>query len=71
MPNSNQTIQVFEYSSLQYGVEYTKVLFKESYFNALVKLNELHKNKYFTVGYKKIIFKERSFFILVTLKDRI
>lgn len=58
MPNSNQTIQVFEYSSLQYGVEYKKVLFKESYFNALVKLNELHKNKYFTVGYKKIIFKQ-------------
>lgn len=52
------TIQVFEYSSLQYGVEYHNVLFKETHFNALVKLNELHKNKYFTVGYKKIIFKQ-------------
>ncbi|WP_339890227.1 restriction endonuclease [uncultured Flavobacterium sp.] len=52
------TIQVFEYSSLQYGVEYHNVLFKETHFNALVKLNELHKNKYFTIGYKKIIFKQ-------------
>ena len=50
-------IQVFEYNSLQYGTEYNGVLFKESHFNALVKFNELHQNRYFNIGYKKITFK--------------
>lgn len=52
-----KSIKVFEYHSLQQGVAYKGVTFNEKHFNALVKLNELHKNKYFTVGYKKITFK--------------
>jgi 5-methylcytosine-specific restriction enzyme subunit McrC len=55
---TKKRIQVFEYNSLQYGNEYNGVLFKETHFDALVKLNELHKNKYFTVGFKKITFKQ-------------
>ena len=39
------------------GTEYKGVLFKESHFNALVKFNELHQNKYFSIGFKKITFK--------------
>lgn len=54
----NNPIRVFEYDSLQYGKEYDGVLFRESHFNSLVKLNELHQNKYFNIGYKKIIFKQ-------------
>ncbi|WP_431167233.1 McrC family protein [Tenacibaculum halocynthiae] len=50
-------IQVFEYHPLKIGVTYDTVEFTESHFNSLVKFNELHKNKYFTVGYKKIICK--------------
>ena len=57
MSKSQKTIQVFEYNSLQYGTEYKGVLFKESHFNALVKFNELHQNKYFSIGFKKITFK--------------
>lgn len=57
MLQSKNIIQVFEYNSLQYGTEYNGVLFKESHFNALVKFNELHQNRYFNIGYKKITFK--------------
>ena len=57
MLQSKNIIQVFEYNSLQYGTEYNGVLFKESHFNALVKFNELHQNRYFSIGYKKITFK--------------
>lgn len=58
MSNLNKSIKVFEYSSLQYGKEYDGFFFKESHFNELVKLNELHQNKYFNVGYKKVTFKQ-------------
>ncbi|NPA10541.1 MAG: restriction endonuclease [Chlorobi bacterium] len=58
MRNLNQSIKVFEYDSLQYGEEYDGFLFKESHYNTLIKLNELHQNKYFNVGYKKITFKQ-------------
>ncbi|MDF2930838.1 MAG: 5-methylcytosine-specific restriction enzyme subunit McrC [Chryseobacterium sp.] len=58
MSSLNNSIKVFEYDSLQYGKEYAGLLFKESHFNSLVKLNELHQNKYFNVGYKKITFKQ-------------
>lgn len=58
MSNLNKSIKVFEYSSLQYGKEYDGFVFKESHFNKLVKLNELHQNKYFNVGYKKVTFKQ-------------
>lgn len=49
-------IQVFEHQTLHYGREYNTVLFKETHFNALVKLNELHDNHYFTVVHKGIKF---------------
>lgn len=51
-------IQVFEYNSLYIGDKYKNVLFEQRHFDAIVKLNELHKNKYFTVGYEKITFKQ-------------
>ena len=50
-------IHVFEYSTLLCGQVYDGYCFKETHFNALVKLNEVHKNKYFSVGVKKITFK--------------
>lgn len=53
-----KTIQVFEFNSLIINSEYNDVLFEQKHFDALVKLNELHKNKYFTIGYKKITFKQ-------------
>lgn len=53
-----KTIQVFEFNSLIIDSEYNDVLFEQKHFDTLVKLNELHKNKYFTIGYKKITFKQ-------------
>lgn len=53
-----KTIQVFEFNSLAIDSEYNDVLFGQKHFDALVKLNELHKNKYFTIGYKKITFRQ-------------
>lgn len=55
-----ERIQVFEYGNLQIGNTYgfNKVTFKEKHFNALVKLNELHSDKYFQVGFKKIKFNQ-------------
>lgn len=50
---ANNTITVFEYSKLKIDEQG----FKEHHYNALVKFNELHGNKYFTPGYRKIIFK--------------
>jgi 5-methylcytosine-specific restriction enzyme subunit McrC len=57
MDNQPTTIKVFEFDSLQHGLKYDGVLFKEGHFNALVKLNDLHHGKYFSVGFKKITFK--------------
>ncbi|MBS1744020.1 MAG: restriction endonuclease [Bacteroidetes bacterium] len=48
----NNTITVFEHSKLRIDEQG----FREHHFNALVKFNELHGNKYFTPGYRKIIF---------------
>jgi len=56
--NKTNTIQVFEYQSLHYGKEYAGVLFRESHFQSLVKLNVLHDNAYFTVIHKGIKFKQ-------------
>lgn len=53
-----KSIRVFEYEHLLVGVIYNDVEFKKKHFDALVKLNELHDNKYFTVGHKRIIFKQ-------------
>lgn len=50
---ANNTITVFEHSKLKVDEQG----FKEHHFNALVKFNELHGNKYFTAGFRKIIFK--------------
>lgn len=50
---ANNTITVFEHSKLKIDEQG----FKEHHFNALVKFNDLHGNKYFTPGYRKIIFK--------------
>jgi len=51
-------MQVFEYEHLKIGSVQNRIEFKKKHFDALVKLNELHGNKYFTVGHKKIIFKQ-------------
>lgn len=53
-----QRIQVFEHQALCYGNEYEGVLFKKSHFEALVKLNDYHNNKYFTVLHKSIRFSQ-------------
>jgi 5-methylcytosine-specific restriction enzyme subunit McrC len=58
MKSSTQTLQVFEYQSLHYGREDKNMAFKEKHFNALVKLNELHDNQYFTVIHNGIKFKQ-------------
>lgn len=55
---NTKQIQVFEHQSLLINTIYDGVTFTKQHFNALVKFNELHKNKYFTVGYKKITFKQ-------------
>ena len=51
-------IQVFEHQTIFYGNKYDDVLFKESHFNALAKLNQLHDNKYFTLVNKGIKFSQ-------------
>ncbi len=53
-----KTIQVFEYSSLYVGSLYKNVRFEQRHFDALIQLNESHKNKYFIIGYQKITFKQ-------------
>ncbi|SHG41049.1 5-methylcytosine-specific restriction enzyme subunit McrC [Flavobacterium segetis] len=58
MISGRNIIQVFEHASLHYGRDGENVAFKEMHFNALVKLNELHDNKYFTVIHKGLKFKQ-------------
>lgn len=53
-----KTIQVFEYKSLYIDSLYKGIRFEQRHFDALVKLNEQHKNKYFIIGFKKITFKQ-------------
>ena len=52
MSKSN-TISVFEYERLNVGEKG----FDQYHFNALVKFNDLHGGKYFTIGFNKITFK--------------
>ncbi|WP_374461715.1 McrC family protein [Chryseobacterium taeanense] len=52
MSKSN-TITVFEYERLNVGEKG----FNQYHFNALVKFNDLHGGKYFTIGFNKITFK--------------
>lgn len=58
MLKDHKKIQVFEYQTLYYGREYNGVLFKESHFQALLKLNDLHNSQYFTIVHKGIKFKQ-------------
>jgi 5-methylcytosine-specific restriction enzyme subunit McrC len=51
-------IQVFEHQTLYIGRDYDSVFFEEKHFVALAKLNEYHKNKYFTVVHKGIKFSQ-------------
>lgn len=46
-------IQVFEYQKLRY---HDSVDFRKHHFDAMVKFNELHQNKYFTIIHKGIRF---------------
>jgi 5-methylcytosine-specific restriction enzyme subunit McrC len=55
---TSHKIQVFEHQTLYYGREYKGVLFKETHFQALVKLNDLHNSQYFTIVHKGIKFKQ-------------
>ncbi|MBO0343071.1 McrC family protein [Flagellimonas profundi] len=56
MNSPRQKISVFEHQTITYGKSYFGVKFKESHFNALAKLNELHDNKYFTLVHKGVKF---------------
>ena len=51
-------LQVFEHQTLHYGREGESSVFREKHFQALVKLNELHDNQYFTIVHKGIKFKQ-------------
>src|SRR5690606_41424174 len=44
-------IQVFEYQKIRYE---ESGAFRKHHFDAMVKFNELHQNKYFTIIYKGI-----------------
>lgn len=50
---NNNTIYVFEHEKLKVNEEG----FNQSHFNALVKFNDAHGGKYFTVGFNSIKFK--------------
>ncbi len=58
MASPKPPIQVFEHQTLHFGRDGELSVFKEKHFNALVKLNELHDNQYFTVVHKGIKFKQ-------------
>jgi 5-methylcytosine-specific restriction enzyme subunit McrC len=58
MIKNPKKIQVFEHQTLHYGRDYDSVSFEEKHFIALTKLNEYHKNKYFTVVHKGIKFSQ-------------
>jgi 5-methylcytosine-specific restriction enzyme subunit McrC len=51
--NNNTFIQVFEYQKLRYD---DSGIFRKHHFDAMVKFNELHQNKYFTIIHKGIRF---------------
>lgn len=51
--NKKKFIQVFEYQKLRYDDE---GIFCKHHFDAMVKFNELHQNKYFTIIHKGIRF---------------
>lgn len=51
--NNKKFIQVFEYQKLRYD---DSGVFRKHHFDAMVKFNELHQNKYFTIIHKGIRF---------------
>lgn len=51
--NNNKFIQVFEYQKLRYD---DSGIFRKHHFDAMVKFNELHQNKYFTIIHQGIRF---------------
>ena len=51
--NHKKFIQVFEYQKLRYDDSGT---FRKHHFDAMVKFNELHQNKYFTIIHQGIRF---------------
>ena len=51
--NHKKFIQVFEYQKLRYDDSGT---FRKHHFDAMVKFNELHRNKYFTIIHQGIRF---------------
>lgn len=51
--NRKKFIQVFEYQKLRYD---DGEIFRKHHFDAMVKFNELHQNKYFTIIHKGIRF---------------
>ena len=51
--NNKNFIQVFEYQKLRYD---DSGIFRKHHFDAMVKFNELHQNKYFTIIHKGIRF---------------
>ncbi len=51
--NNKKFIQVFEHQKLRYD---DSGLFRKQHFDAMVKFNELHQNKYFTIIHKGIQF---------------
>lgn len=52
--NNKKFIQVFEYQKLRYN---DSGIFRKNHFDAMVKFNELHQNKYFTIVHKGIRFR--------------
>lgn len=51
--NNKKFTQVFEYQKLRYD---DSGIFRKHHFDAMVKFNELHQNKYFTIIHKGIRF---------------
>lgn len=51
--NNKKFIQVFEYQKLRYD---DSGIFRKHHFDAMVKFNELHQNKYFTIIHNGIRF---------------
>lgn len=47
-------IQVFEHQKLKYNDSGD---FRKHHFDAMVKFNDQHQNKYFTIGHNGIVFK--------------
>lgn len=56
MARQQKIIQVFEHQVLRLNYPYDGVVFETRYFDALLKLNELHNSKYFAPGFQSIKF---------------